>query len=251
VTCGLDCASPESIMDPTNLTPTGDQYSLGCTLYYLLTGQFPFPDGSAAEKMMAHQFKQPRSVQELNPDAPAELVAVVERLMQKAPDARFASAAEAAEALRPLAQSGGAPRARSIKEVTAPKPKAKAPDGLRSGVQPPPSAPESVPQATPAAARGGSSVAPSTPTPKPAGIGALPTRSSLRGSTPPAPMTPAKPLKQEPEPEEAPAERQIPGQVDDEAPPSFGERLGPIGITLAGIAACGVVYALARLLKLL
>src|SRR5205807_1112052 len=54
VTSGLDCASPESIMDPTNLTPAGDQYSLGCVLYYCLTAQSPFPDGSSAETMIAH-----------------------------------------------------------------------------------------------------------------------------------------------------------------------------------------------------
>ncbi len=71
VTSGLDCASPESIMDPTNLTPAGDQYSLGCVLYFLLAGNYPFPDGSAAEKMMAHQFKQPTPLGELNPDVPA------------------------------------------------------------------------------------------------------------------------------------------------------------------------------------
>src|SRR5262249_62324591 len=45
VASGLDCASPESIMDPTKLTPAGDQYSLGCVLYYALTGQCPFPTG--------------------------------------------------------------------------------------------------------------------------------------------------------------------------------------------------------------
>ena len=102
---GLDCASPESIMDPTNLTPIGDQYSLGCVLYYGLTGQFPFPEGTAAEKMMAHQFKQPKPIRELVPDLPEGLVAVVERLMQKSPEARYASCGEVIEALRPFAQS--------------------------------------------------------------------------------------------------------------------------------------------------
>src|SRR5947199_10640248 len=91
VNSGLDCASPESIMDPTNLTAIGDQYSLGCVLYYCLTGQYPFPDGTAVEKMMAHQHRQPKSIKELAPEVPDALAAVVERLMQKAPDARYAS----------------------------------------------------------------------------------------------------------------------------------------------------------------
>src|SRR5262249_36780762 len=103
VTSGLDCASPESIMDPTNLTPAGDQYSLGCVLYFCLTGRYPFPDGSAAEKMMAHQFKQPAPLRELSPEVPAELAAVVERLMQKKPEDRYPSVADVVEALKPLA----------------------------------------------------------------------------------------------------------------------------------------------------
>jgi serine/threonine-protein kinase len=103
VASGLDCASPESIMDPTNLTPQGDQYSLGCILYFMLTGQYPFPDGSAAEKMMAHQFKQPTPITELAPDVPPQLAEIVERLMQKAPDARFTNAGEIVEMLRPFA----------------------------------------------------------------------------------------------------------------------------------------------------
>jgi serine/threonine protein kinase len=51
VNSGLDCASPESIMDPTNLSPVGDQYSPGCVLYHGLSGQYPFPEGTAVEKM--------------------------------------------------------------------------------------------------------------------------------------------------------------------------------------------------------
>src|SRR5580700_11216608 len=83
VNSGLDCASPESIMDPTNLTPVGDQYSLGCIIYFCLAGRYPFPDGTAVEKMMCHQHKQPTSIKELAPEVPDELAALIERLMQK------------------------------------------------------------------------------------------------------------------------------------------------------------------------
>ena len=89
LTSGLDCASPESIMEPTNRTPAGDQYSLGCVLYYCLTGRVPFPEGSAVEKMMAHQIKQPAPLAELAPDMPEGLVAVVDRLMAKTPEDRY------------------------------------------------------------------------------------------------------------------------------------------------------------------
>src|SRR5436305_634621 len=94
VNSGLDCASPESIMDPTNLTPLGDQYSLGCTLYFLLSGRYPFPDGTAVEKMMSHQHKQPTPLKELAPEVPDELIEVIERLMKKTPQERYASTAE-------------------------------------------------------------------------------------------------------------------------------------------------------------
>ncbi|MBX9583859.1 MAG: serine/threonine protein kinase, partial [Gemmataceae bacterium] len=103
LTSGLDCASPESIMEPTNRTPAGDQYSLGCVLYFALTGRVPFPDGSAVEKMMAHQTKQPVPVRELAPDVPDGLAAVVARLMAKNPDARYGGCDEAVEALEAFA----------------------------------------------------------------------------------------------------------------------------------------------------
>src|SRR5262249_36508606 len=105
VASGLDCSSPESIMDPMNLTAIGDQYSLGCVLYFLLTARYPFPDGSTAEKMLAHQFKQPEPVSKLAPDVPEALAKIVERLMQKAPEARYGGYVELIEALKPLASS--------------------------------------------------------------------------------------------------------------------------------------------------
>lgn len=105
LTSGLDCASPESIMEPTNRTPAGDQYSLGCTLYYCLTGRYPFAEGSAVEKMMAHQFKEPTPLAELAPDSPPELIAIVEKLMKKKPEDRYHGLDEVVEALNPMVGS--------------------------------------------------------------------------------------------------------------------------------------------------
>jgi len=102
LTSGLDCASPESIMEPTARTPAGDQYSLGCVLYYCLTGRVPFPEGSAVEKMMAHQSKDPLPIVELAPDVPEGLDAVVRKLMAKSPADRFTACDELVEALEPF-----------------------------------------------------------------------------------------------------------------------------------------------------
>jgi serine/threonine protein kinase len=106
LTSGLDCASPESIMEPTNRTLAGDQYSFGCVLYYCLTGQYPFGDGTAVEKMMAHQFKQPTPLRQLAKHVSEGLAGVVERLMQKSPEARYPGADELVEALAPHGADG-------------------------------------------------------------------------------------------------------------------------------------------------
>ena len=112
LTSGLDCSSPECIMEPTTRTPAGDQYSLGCVIYFALAGRYPFPDGTAVEKMMAHQFKQPVSLREVAPHVPEGLVAIVERLMQKAPESRYHTTDELVEALTPFVQA--APRANGL-----------------------------------------------------------------------------------------------------------------------------------------
>jgi serine/threonine protein kinase len=105
LTSGLDCASPESILEPSNRTAAGDQYSLGCVLYYCLTGRYPFADSNAVEKMMAHQAKAPPPIREFSPEVPAGLVAIVDRLMEKAPASRYPDFAHVVDALRPWAAS--------------------------------------------------------------------------------------------------------------------------------------------------
>jgi serine/threonine-protein kinase len=102
LTSGLDCCSPESILEPSNRTPAGDQYSLGCVLYFCLTGRVPFPEGSAVEKMMAHQMKQPTPLRQLVPNVPPELEGVVMRLMAKKPEERYGTCEEVVEALEPF-----------------------------------------------------------------------------------------------------------------------------------------------------
>jgi serine/threonine-protein kinase len=102
LTGGLDCASPESITDPSSLAAEGDQYSLGCILYFCLADRFPF-EGQPVEKMVAHQTKPPTPLRELNPDVRKELTSIVERLMQKSPKARYADAGEVVRVLKPLA----------------------------------------------------------------------------------------------------------------------------------------------------
>lgn len=239
VTSGLDCSSPESIMDPTNLTPAGDQYSLGCVLYYMLTGQYPFPDGSAAEKMMAHQFKEPTPVAELNSEVSPELSAIIERLMKKAPDQRFGSASEVVEALRPLVGTIVAPKMPGKPKSDPGMRRPKMPE--RSAGAPP--APAPVPDTQPSRLPG-----PSTPTPKPHALGTLPTRNTLRGMQPPPP--PPMPVEEQAVEPAAQVERVIPGNTESELPSSLEERLGPIGITISAIAACALVYFAAVWLKL-
>jgi serine/threonine protein kinase len=216
VTSGLDCSSPESIMDPTNLTPTGDQYSLGCVMYYMLAGDYPFPDGSAAEKMMAHQFKQPKSLAELAPDTPPELIAVVEKLMQKKPENRFTTVGQVVEELRPYVRSQSGPVVRpQAKHAQSNRPASAASTGQ--------SAPKSV--------------APSAPTPRPQAMGSLPTRNTLRGG----PSTATKP-KPPSEATPAPAEAKVPvpgGSTETEEPKSIWEgAMGPVGIISTALIAC-------------
>jgi serine/threonine protein kinase len=104
ISSGLDCASPESILEPTNLTALGDQYSLGCVIYYCLTGRYPYPGAAAIDKMVGHQSGTPAPITNCRNDVSEGLVQVVERLMKKSPADRYPNMAEAARALRSFAR---------------------------------------------------------------------------------------------------------------------------------------------------
>jgi serine/threonine-protein kinase len=134
---GVDCASPESLANPLDRTPAGDQYSLGCILYYCLTGQFPFPEKNPVKKMLAHQFEEPQPVRELAPEVSPRLAAVVQRLMRKDPAERYESTAEAVKALQVASASRPAPLpAAETRRVAAPTTRPVAPSGKPAGDEP-------------------------------------------------------------------------------------------------------------------
>jgi serine/threonine protein kinase len=94
-----DYLPPEQARDSHSVDKRADIYSLGCTLYFLLTGHPPFPDGTLAQRIWKHQNQMPESIFNDRKDAPSDLVEVCMRMMAKQPDARFQSSGEVAQML--------------------------------------------------------------------------------------------------------------------------------------------------------
>jgi serine/threonine protein kinase len=96
-----DYLSPEQCKDSHNVDIRADIYSLGGTLYYLLTGRPPFPEGTIAQKLVFHQTKQPRSIRADRPNVPADMEMVVAIMMAKDPADRYQTPVEVVQALSP------------------------------------------------------------------------------------------------------------------------------------------------------
>ena len=91
--------APEDASDGYSASPPADIYCLGCTLYYLLTSQPPFPSGTLKQRAYGHVFNTPESIYKFRPDAPKELVEFCEWMMNKSPDARPQTMHDVAAAL--------------------------------------------------------------------------------------------------------------------------------------------------------
>jgi eukaryotic-like serine/threonine-protein kinase len=108
-----DFLAPEQALNSHNVDHRADIYGLGCTLYFLLSGRPPFPEGSLAQRIAKHQKEMPVSIRKLRSDCPGELDGICVKMMQKEPQYRYQSAADVAEALRKFA-AHAAPAEKSL-----------------------------------------------------------------------------------------------------------------------------------------
>ncbi len=125
-----DYMAPEQATDSRTVDIRADLYSLGCTLYRLLAGRAPFAGPEHAgtlEKLHAHVHQPVPPVRQFAPQVPEELAAVLDRLLAKKPDDRYAAPVEVAAALEPFCLGADLP---ALAERAA----ARAPSAITAGV---------------------------------------------------------------------------------------------------------------------
>ena len=103
----FDYISPEQAKDPRNVDVRSDIYSLGCTLYHMLTGEPPYPEGTVLQKLLDHQGKDAPDPARKNRRVSPALSAVVKRMMASDPRRRYANPGELLRELLLVARSLG------------------------------------------------------------------------------------------------------------------------------------------------
>ncbi len=101
----MDYIAPEQVDDPTRVDARADLYALGCSLYFAVTGQPPFPGGTSKAKMQKQRTAYAEPIPDLNPTVPIEFARIVEKLMEKSPARRYRSGTAVREML--LRWAGG------------------------------------------------------------------------------------------------------------------------------------------------
>jgi len=144
-----DYIAPEQISDARRADIRADIYSLGCTLYYLLTGGPPFEGTSLYDILQAHHSMEATPLNLARPEVPVELAALVAKMMAKEPERRFQTPNEVADALKPFFKSGNLTAAGSRPALShTGRPKAEPATG-GAGSGPRPRTTESAPAAAP------------------------------------------------------------------------------------------------------
>lgn len=100
-----DYLAPEQAADSHTVDRRADLYSLGCSLYFLLTGRPPFTEGTLVQRLVAHQTKTPVPVTHFRADIPADLESILNAMMQKNRSQRISTASEVGERLSQFLES--------------------------------------------------------------------------------------------------------------------------------------------------
>jgi serine/threonine protein kinase len=101
-----DYIAPEQTLDAASADIRADIYSLGCTLYFLLTGAPPFKGKSLYEVLQGHMSMDAKPLDKVRVEVPAGLSAVVAKMMAKEPGQRYQKPVEVAQALAPFVKAG-------------------------------------------------------------------------------------------------------------------------------------------------
>ena len=101
----VDYMAPEQARDSKAADVRSDIYSLGCTWYFMLTGQPPYPDGSVTNKITAHALSPIPDPRVFNKEVPEGVVVVLHRMMAKHPEDRYQTARELLPDLKTVVQS--------------------------------------------------------------------------------------------------------------------------------------------------
>ena len=104
-----DYLSPEQAINSHTADIRADIYSLGCTLYFLLAGEVPFPGGALGYKLVRHRMEEPAPLEKVRPGVPSWTAQVVRKMMAKKPEQRFQTPAEVAAALACGLRTGTVP----------------------------------------------------------------------------------------------------------------------------------------------
>jgi serine/threonine protein kinase len=118
----VDYLAPEQAIDSHKVDERADIYSLGCTLYFMLKGDAPFPQGTIPQRLMQHQTAEPAAIRDTRPDAPEELIAICRKMMAKAAADRYQNADEVVQAISEWLGDGVAPAADLGEMLNGPPP---------------------------------------------------------------------------------------------------------------------------------
>ena len=118
----LDFMSPEQAEDTRRADARSDIYSLGCTLYYLLTAQYLYSEDTVLKKLLAHRTKPIPSLRSVCSDVSEPLDLFFQKMVAKSPDDRPQTMGEVIEELQAarLQESAGSQSNQEIEKLLAP-----------------------------------------------------------------------------------------------------------------------------------